>query len=107
MLRYLGAVGSNKLFHTGFPVGTFFVNMLGCFVIGLLIGLIEHRQLLGENCRLLFVTGFCGGFTTFSAFSAESLRLFESGHIVWGILSVAASVLLGIAAVWLGIWLLK
>ncbi|MDR0698682.1 MAG: fluoride efflux transporter CrcB [Tannerella sp.] len=107
ILRYLSAMCSNKIGHTMFPTGTFFVNILGCFVIGLLIGVIEQRQMLDENYRLLFVTGFCGGFTTFSAFSTESLRLFESGHTLLGILYVMASVLIGIAVVWLGIWLLK
>jgi CrcB protein len=106
ILRYLGAVYSEKMCPAGFPAGTFLVNILGCFAIGLLTGLIG-RQVLDENGRLLFITGFCGGFTTFSAFSAESLRMFESGHVLPGILYVAASVLTGIAAVWLGIWLLK
>jgi CrcB protein len=107
ILRYLGAVYTSKLIPAGFPAGTFIVNLLGCFLIGVLIGLSEHRHLLSENHRLLLVTGFCGGFTTFSAFSAESLQLFESGHPLVGILYLAASVLAGIAAVWTGCWLLK
>jgi CrcB protein len=107
ILRYLGTVYSNKLFHTFFPVGTFFVNILGCFLIGLLIGLIEHQQVLSVNHRLLLVTGFCGGFTTFSAFSAESLALFESGNIIGGGLYITVSVSVGLLAVWLGVLLLK
>jgi CrcB protein len=107
ILRYLGSVYSSRIFHTNFPVGTFFVNILGCFIIGLLISLVEHQQVLNENHRLLFITGFCGGFTTFSAFSSESLRLFESGNSLSGIFYIAVSVFTGISAVWLGIWLLK
>jgi CrcB protein len=107
ILRYLSGVYSNKIFPSDFPVGTFFVNILGCFILGLLIGLVEHRQMLNVNHRLLLITGFCGGFTTFSTFSAESLRLFESGHTLLGTVYIAASVLAGIAAVGLGVWLLK
>jgi CrcB protein len=107
MLRYLGTVYSNRLFPAVFPVGTFLVNVSGCFLIGLLIGLIEHQQVLNVNHRLLFVTGFCGGFTTFSAFSAESLAMFENGHMLGGAFYIAASVLSGLLAVWLGILLLK
>jgi CrcB protein len=107
ILRYLGTVCSHKLFHTVFPVGTFLVNMLGCFLMGLLIGLAEHRQVLELNHRLLFVTGFCGGFTTFSAFSTESLAMFEDGNMIWGGIYVTVSVLTGLFAVWLGVLLLK
>jgi CrcB protein len=107
ILRYVSTVCSDKLFHTAFPVGTFLVNLLGCFLMGLLIGLAEHRQVLEVHHRLLFVTGFCGGFTTFSAFSAESLAMFESGNIIGGGVYVAASVLTGLFAVWLGVLLLK
>ncbi|MDR1116004.1 MAG: fluoride efflux transporter CrcB [Tannerella sp.] len=107
ILRYLGSVYSCKIFHTGFPAGTFLVNILGCFIIGLLIGLAEHQHTLNDNHRLLFITGFCGGFTTFSAFSSESLKLFETGNLLLGVFYIAISVLTGISAVWLGIWLVK
>jgi CrcB protein len=107
ILRHLVAVCSGRIFPASFPAGTFLVNILGCFIIGLLIGLGGYRQALSANCRLLLATGFCGGFTTFSTFSAESLRLFESGHTLSGILYVAVSILTGIAAVWLGIWIFK
>lgn len=106
ILRYLSAVCTSRIFHLNFPYGTFFANILGCLIIGLLTGLMERHQLLNENHRLLFITGFCGGFTTFSAFSIESLRLLESDHSLLGILYIALSVLLGIGAVWLGFRLL-
>lgn len=107
ILRYLSTVCTTRIFHVAFPVGTFFVNMAGCFLLGLFVGLIEHQQVLHINHRFLFITGFCGGFTTFSAFSAESLRMFESGNILQGILYVASSIILGLLAVWLGIRLLS
>lgn len=107
MLRYLSVVCAMRMFHTVFPIGTFFVNIIGCFILGLFVGLIEHQQILSINHRFLFITGFCGGFTTFSAFSAESLIMFETGNIVQGILYIVGSVLVGLLAVWLGVSLLK
>jgi CrcB protein len=107
MLRYFAAAYSSKLFHAAFPVGTLFVNLLGCFLTGLFIGLMEHQQVLNGNHRLLFVTGFCGGFTTFSAFSAESLAMFENGNVALGVSYIIASILLGLFAVWFGILLFK
>ncbi|MDR2913748.1 MAG: fluoride efflux transporter CrcB [Tannerella sp.] len=107
ILRYLSVFLSNKMFPVAFPVGTFFVNVLGCLILGLLIGLIDHQHILSESHRFLFITGFCGGFTTFSAFSAESLHMFENGNVLLGITYIGVSILVGLLAVWLGIYLLK
>jgi len=107
MLRYLSTVCATRMFHVAFPIGTFFVNIAGCFILGLFVGLIEHQQVLHINHRFLFITGFCGGFTTFSAFSAESLRMFETGNILQGVLYITGSIIMGLLAVWLGVLLLK
>lgn len=107
ILRYLSTVCATRMFPIAFPIGTFFVNIIGCFLLGMFVGLIEHQQVLHVHHRFLFITGFCGGFTTFSAFSAESLRMFETGDVLHGILYIAGSILIGLLAVWLGISLFK
>lgn len=80
-----------------FPFGTLTVNILGCFCIGLLAKMVNHDAL-----RLTLITGFLGGFTTFSAFSLETLHLFRNGMISYAVFYVAASNGGGIAAAWAG-----
>ena len=88
-----------------FPWATFFVNLLGCLLIGIIYAMAERSSLLTPQTRLLLITGFCGGFTTFSAFSFQTLDLLRSG--AWGraAANVAFSVLLCIAAVAFGSYL--
>ena len=86
----------------GFPVGTLTVNVLGSFVIGIVMALALERGLLGENTRLLLTTGFCGGFTTMSAFGYETLALIEAGQAAAALANVAASVGACVGAAWLG-----
>lgn len=90
-------VGADWLF-----TGTLLVNITGCFLIGLLSGWMLAHQPDNQTFRLLFIVGFCGGYTTFSTFSFESLRLVETQQ--WGLflLYASASVLLGLLAVWGG-----
>lgn len=107
ILRYLASVLTSKLLHSGYPAGTFIVNILGCFIAGCLIAFLEQRQVVDSHWKFLFITGFCGGFTTFSAFSVETMHLFESGQVFLGIGYVAASILLGLCAVWLGLALVR
>lgn len=114
---FLGAVARYKLggwivFWTGqgkFPAGTFAVNLVGCFVIGLLAGLADKYGLFANSLRLFLFTGLLGGFTTFSAFGLESYFLFQRGELIQAISYVLGSVLVGLLAVWLGMrlaWLL-
>lgn len=107
MLRYLTSVLTTKLLYHNFPLATFLVNIVGCLLVGLLVGIFEQRQLLDSNLKYLFITGFCGGFTTFSAFSLESFTMFQNGNYLFAVLYITASILFGLLAVWGGFSLIK
>ncbi|MCW4467736.1 fluoride efflux transporter CrcB [Flavobacterium sp. MFBS3-15] len=105
ILRYLSAMLVNKYWHSTFPLATFLINMLGCLLIGVFMAIIEKQPGISDNFRLLFVTGFCGGFTTYSAFAYENTTLMTSGQTLIAFAYIAASVLAGLLFVWLGIML--
>ena len=107
IFRFLTSVLTQRYVQSLFPWATFIVNILGCLVIGLLVGYLTKNNLAHAHLKLLFITGFCGGFTTFSAFALENLKLFQSGHSLMALLYIALSVLLGIFAVWGGMLLVK
>jgi len=107
VLRYLVSVWSSRYFLPVFPWGTFIVNITGCFIIGVLIGFLSRFGSLENEMRLLLVVGFCGGYTTFSAFSTETLKLLEAGNCILLALYIVASILLGVIAVWGGVGLSK
>lgn len=86
-----------------FPWGTLFINLTGSFVMGFLYVVITERYTnLAPNLIALVLVGFLGGYTTFSSFSIETLRLFQDGKIFYGIMNIVASNILGIILVWLG-----
>lgn len=86
----------------GFPYGTLVVNVLGCLAIGLAGGMAESRQLFGPDLRVFLLIGVLGGFTTFSSFAFESLALARDAELARAFANVAAQVVLGLAAAWLG-----
>ena len=90
--------------NASFPWGTIVVNILGSLLIGLLVGLVG-KGVLSPEMKLLLVTGFCGGFTTFSTFANESFGMMKAGDILLTALYVGVSVVLGILAVWVGMTL--
>jgi CrcB protein len=99
--RYqIGALILHQTMSWRFPAGTFTVNVLGCLVAGLLIGLGEYYAFLTAEIRLLVFTGFLGGFTTFSAFGVETIALIERGQFAVAASYVVLSVLCGLAALW-------
>lgn len=97
IFRYLLGQIIPKL-GSGFPIATFAVNLIGCFAIGLVVGLAGKHSNIDPRVILFLQTGICGGFTTFSTFSLESLTLIDEGKIVIGILYIVLSVLLGLLA---------
>ncbi|MUH37858.1 fluoride efflux transporter CrcB [Zobellia amurskyensis] len=106
ILRYLVSKSLNNHFQHFF-LGTFLVNIIGCLLIGLVLGLSLKTNYLSPNQTLLLATGFCGGFTTFSTFAFEKHSLLTSGELVHFSIYLIASIVVGIAAVSFGLWLSK
>ena len=97
ILRFLLGQVVPKL-GSGFPLATFAVNVLGCFVIGAVVGLAGRQSGLDPRLVLFLQTGICGGFTTFSTFSLETLSLIENGKLAVALAYIALSIVLGILA---------
>ena len=105
VLRFLVSNFTQKFInYKGFPFGTFTVNIIGCFLIGLLSA---YFLKVDNYLKFLLITGFCGGFTTFSTFSAENFSLWQNGSYFTLILYVLASVTIGLFAVFAGFQVFK
>ncbi len=85
-----------------FPWGTLLVNLTGCFILGLLISVFAERMAPDSDLRAALTVGFVGAYTTFSALAYQTLGLSENGNIDLAILYVLASIVPGVAAVWIG-----
>jgi CrcB protein len=100
--RYLLTVAVHRYTAAGFPYGTFTVNIIGCAVFGVIIGLAEHRIDLTPAVRAFFLVGVLGGFTTFSAFTFDTLELLRTAAFFRATFNVLGQITLGLAALWLG-----
>lgn len=107
VLRYYVGVWSIRLAGPAFPWGTLTVNVVGSFIIGVLAELIARKFGGSTELRLLLMTGLVGGFTTFSAFSLDTIGLLERGEAFMAIVYVAASVGLSLATVFAGLTLVR
>ena len=103
--RYFGQRLLSQLFPQSFPVGTITVNILGCFLIGILYGLSNKYEYFTPEFRLLMMTGFCGGFTTFSAFTLEGMQLLNQQRFLIFTLYFVLSVFIGLIATFMGNWI--
>jgi len=110
---FIGSIGRygvdtiTKRLITDFPSGTLFVNIVGSFLIGILFAYVEKGILINAGWRVFLITGICGGFTTFSAFSLENHMLYEQGYFNRLLINVMLSVLLGFMATFAGLHLIR
>ena len=115
MTQYLwvflgGGIGSvcrfalTKVFNSetsSFPFATFWANILACIILGILVG-INEKSLLSQPYKLLFMTGFCGGFSTFSTFANENFSFFQLGQSSQAFMYTFSSLIFGVLAIFIG-----
>lgn len=100
--RYLVYLWVTPRNPTSFPWATLFINLLGCFLIGVIGGLVERAVPFHRHLLLIGSIGFLGAFTTFSAFGYETFALLRSDQTLFALLNILGNVLLGLLAVWFG-----
>ena len=105
--RYSVSLAAVRLVDVSYPVGTFAVNVLGCFAFGVLAGVGDHRLTLSTQARAFLLVGLLGGFTTFSTYAFESIVLVRDGRAGLALLNAAGQTLVGLGAIWVGLFLTR
>ena len=105
-IRYLITISMNQ-YSKVLPFGTLTVNMIGCLLIGLILGYAQKENTLSSNETLLLATGFCGGFTTFSAFANQNFEILKNGEFFNFSVYTIGSVIVGVLAVFSGYYLIS
>ena len=105
--RFLCQQFVQKHFPSSIPFGTLSVNIIGCFIIGIIYGLANKSNIISPEIRLFMATGFCGGYTTFSSFAYENISLMQEGEFYYIALYILYSLIIGFAAVYTGILFTK
>lgn len=106
ILRYLTYMLVDKRFEISYPLSTFSVNIIGSFLLGVIVAY-SAKDNLDESLRLLLAVGLCGSFTTFSTFAMENLNLLSQRDLLLSFIYISFSIILGLAAAWLGQWIVK
>lgn len=106
-MRYLLSTYMKNVCGQGFPWGTLVVNLLGCFLFGIIFAVFSKNNSTDNTLYLLLTTGVCGGFTTFSTFANESVQMLQNGNISGFVSYVATSVIAGFILIALGYWMVK
>jgi CrcB protein len=106
-LRYWVSNAAYKIFPSTFPYGTLAVNVIGSFILGILIFMFDEKELITPGVRLFLAVGFCGGFTTFSTFSLETINLLKDSQFIPGLLNILLNLFLCLAGVTLAYFMSK
>jgi fluoride exporter len=107
VLRYLTVQTVDLKFNSLFPYGTLIVNIVGSLLLGIIYGWLSQKSDGSQNLKLLLATGFCGGFTTFSAFAFENFRLMEQKFVSVSLIYMMVSLILGVLAIAVGLWIAR
>lgn len=106
-LRFVTTVVLQRYYTSIFPLATWVTNFIGCFLIGLIIGILDKNEISNPDFKWFLVTGFCGGYTTFSAFGYENINLIQNNNFGLSFCYICLSVISGLVAVWLGLFISK
>ena len=107
VLRHFAGMGALVLFGAAFPYGTLFVNVVGSFVMGVFVASFAHFGNPSQDMRAFLTVGLLGGFTTFSSFSLDVVTLYERGQAATAVLYIFVSVLISLAAIFAGMFLVR